>query len=107
MADLRRFQMTPNRLKSWCVGREELEIKFAPDVHKWRLWWEGKAENRLYNNLCVNGSVNRSPSVSGRRALIQMNPAKIKVSGDAADVDKAMSAFTLAPCPMMKYCRII
>ena len=87
MADGVGFQMTAEQAKIVVSGGQELETKFAPDVPiKVAFVVEGKAENRLLQ-LYVNGIRDRSLQYQAAASLIQMNPAKIKVSGDAADVE--------------------
>lgn len=81
------FQMTTEQAKIRVSGGQELETKFAPDIPlKIAFVVQSKADNRLLQ-LYVNGIRDRALQYQAAASLMQMNPAKISVNSDAADVE--------------------
>lgn len=81
------FQMTTEQAKIRVSGGQELETKFAPDIPlKIAFVVQSKSDNRLLQ-LYVNGIRDRALQYQAAASLMQMNPAKISVSSDAADVE--------------------
>lgn len=81
------FEMTTEQARMVVSGGQELETKFAPDIPiKIAFVVESKNENRLLH-LYVNGIRDRSLQYQAAASLMQINPAKITVSSDAADVE--------------------
>lgn len=80
------FQMTTEQAKIRVSGGQELETKFAPDIPlKIAFVVQSKSDNRLLQ-LYVNGICDRALQYQAAASLMQMNPAKISVRSDAADV---------------------
>lgn len=81
------FQMTTEQAKIRVSGGQELETKFAPDIPlKIAFVVQSKSDNRLLQ-LYVNGIRDRALQYQAAASLMQMNPAKISVNSDAADVE--------------------
>lgn len=81
------LEMTTEQARMVVSGGQELETKFAPDIPiKIAFVVESKNENRLLH-LYVNGIRDRSLQYQAAASLMQINPAKITVSSDAADVE--------------------
>ena len=81
------FKMTTEQAVMRVSGGQEIETKFAPDIPiKIAFVVESKSENRLLQ-LYVNGIRDRALQYQAAASLMQMNPAKIRVDSDAADVE--------------------
>lgn len=81
------FRMTTEEASIRVSGGQVLETMFAPDIPlKIAFVVQGKSDNRLLQ-LYVNGIRDRALQYQAAASLMQMDPAKISVSSDAADVE--------------------
>lgn len=80
-------QMTAEQAKIVASGGQELETKFAPDTWiKVGFVIQSKADDRLLS-IFVNGIRDRALQYNAASSLMQGNPANIRITSDAADVE--------------------